>query len=294
MKKVGIKDKKEEVVEPEEKKTPGRIHTTLGEYRDKLPIGILHGGKLYKDIVLKPWKTKEERELGKKFPSDAGMAEHVSIVVSNMCSKLGPHDMTNMSEAERSLVVSTMYMADVFYAYTLLRLKVMGKNLRLTIACPTPGCGVEFPYVGNLETIEVTAVEDIDDILWTYELQDPVEIRKQKVEKFRMAYPKWSVMEEGRGNTNEAEVKAMTVLASIIGLNDSNEPVSLTMSEFDELSKIDFECIVEGVNDHFLGPKMGIEGECTPEICTKLKRGGHKFVFPIDWRYKNFFGPSSR
>ena len=292
MKKVGIKDKKE--ADPEPKKTPGRMRTTLGEYRDKLPIGILHGGKLYKDVILKPWRTKDERELGKKFPNDAGMAEHVSIVVANMCSRLGPHDMDTMKEAERSLVVSTMYMADVFYVYTLLRLKSMGKDLRLTITCPTPGCGVEFPYVGNLETIEVSYVDDLDDILWDYKLHDPIDIRKQKVEKFRMAYPKWSVMEEGRGNTNEAEVKTMTILGSIVGLNDINEPVSLTMSELDELSKVDFECLIEGINDHFLGPKMGIEGECTPEICTKLKRGGHKFIFPIDCRYKNFFGSSSR
>lgn len=294
MKKVGTKEIKEEPTSPEEKKSPGRIHTTLGEYRDKLPVGILHGGKLHKDITLKTWRTKDERELGKKFPNDAGMAEHVSIVVANMCSKLGPHDMNSMSDAQRSLVISTMYMADVFYAYTLLRLKVMGKDLKLTISCPTPGCGVEFPYVGNIETIEVTAVDDLDDILWTYELQEPIDIRKQKVEKFRMAYPKWSVMEEGRGNTNEAEVKAMTLLGSIVGINDSLEPVSLIMSELDDLSKVDFECIIEGINEHYLGPKMGIEGVCTPEICTKLKRGGHKFIFPIDWRYKNFFGSSSR
>jgi hypothetical protein len=292
MKKVGTKEIKED--DPKVKETPGRMTITLGEYRDRLPVGILQGGKLYKDVILKPWRTKDERELGKKFPNDAGMAEHVSIVVANMCSKLGPHDMDSMKDAEKSLVVSTMYMADVFYVYTLLRLKSMGKDLKLTITCPTPGCGVEFPYVGNLETIEVSYVEDLDDILWNYDLHDPIDIRKQKVEKFRMAYPKWSVMEEGRGNTNEAEVKAMTLLGSIVGLNDVNEPVSLTMSEIDELSKVDFECLIQGINDHFLGPKMGIEGECTPEICTKLKRGGHKFIFPIDWRYKNFFGSSSR
>ena len=293
MKKVSTKEIKE-TTDLEKKETPGRLKTTLGDYGDKLPIGILHDGRLYKDIILKKWRTKDERELGKKFPTDAGMAEHVSIVVANMCSKLGPHDMDSLSDAEKSVIVSTMYMADVFYAYTLLRLRTMGKNLRLTITCPTPGCGVEFPYVGNIETIEVTYVDDLDDILWTYDLQEPVEIRKQKVEKFRLAYPKWSVMEQGRGNTNEAEVKTLTILGSIVGLNDGQEPVSLTMLEMDEISKIDFEGLVEGINDHFLGPKMGIEGECTPEICTKLKRGGHKFIFPIDWRYKNFFARSSQ
>lgn len=293
MKKIGTKEVKEKA-DLEKKETPGRILTTLGEYGDKLPIGILHDGRLHKDIIVKRWRTKDERELGKKFPNDAGMAEHVSIVVANMCSKLGPHDMDSLSDAEKSVIVSTMYMADVFYAYVLLRLKAMGKDLKLTIRCPTPGCDVEFPYVANIETIEVTYVDDIDDILWTYKLQDPIEIRKQKVEKFSMAYPKWSVMEQGRNNNNEAEVKTITIMNSVVGLNDEQNPVSLTMSEMDEISKIDFEGLVEGINENFLGPKMGVEGECTPEICTKLKRGGHKFIFPIDWRYKSFFAHSSR
>lgn len=272
----------------------GRVKTTMKEQGPRLPVGILDGTALHKDIITKRWTTKEERELGELIAPDASMAEHVSIVVANMCSKLGPHDLDAMKPEQKAVAISTMYMADVFYAYAWLRKKTMGNKLRLEISCPRAGCGVSFPYTGLLDTIEVVTVEDIDDILWTYKLEDPVKLRKKDVTHFQMAYPKWTVMEQAKGSTNEAEVKAMTIQGSIVGLNDDNEPVALVMSEIDELSKIDFEQIQEGINDHFLGPKMGIEGACEKSVCTTYKRGGFKFTFPINWGYKDFFGATSR
>lgn len=288
------KKEKKKVVESEPEKESSRIKTTVGDYGERLPVGILKDGILHKDISIKRWNTKGERELGAKVASDASIAEYVSVIVANMCTHLGPHNMDELDDGEKSLIVSTMYMADVFYAYTLIRIKAMGPRLRTMIKCPRPGCSVEFPYVGDLNTTDVVAVENIDDILWTYNLEEPIEIRKKTVTKFQMAYPKWTIMQEQRGNTNEGEVKAHTILGAVVGLEDEETPVILTINEIDELSKIDYEGILEGINENYLGPKMAIEGECTKEVCTRFKRGGEKFVFPIDWSYKNFFGSSSR
>ena len=274
---------------------PQRYATTMAELGDKLPVGILDSeGRLHKEIVTKPWRTRDERELGRKLAPDAQISDHVPLVVSSMCSRIGPHDMDGLDDAKKGLILSTMYMADVFYAYALLRMKTMGSRLPLTVACPRGGCGVRFPYVGDMTSIEVMAVDDIDAILWSYELADPLEIRRKRVTHFRMAYPKWSVMEQSRGVDNEADIKANVIQASIVGLNDEDVPVALTLNEIDELSKRDFEGIQEGVNQHFLGPKMGIEGQCTPTVCTRYKRGGFDFKIPIDWSYKSFFGASSR
>jgi hypothetical protein len=274
--------------------TSGRVKTTLADQGPRLPIGILDGTALHKEIVTKRWTTKEERELGELMRPDANMSEHVSIVVANMCSKLGPHNLDAMKPEQKAVAISTMYMGDVFYAYAWLRKKTMGNKLRLEISCPRARCGVQFPYTGLLDTIEVIAVEDIDDILWAYKLEEPIKLRKKEVTHFQMAYPKWTVMEQAKGTVNEADVKAMTIQGTIVGLNDDQEPVALTMSEIDELSKIDFEQIQEGINDHFLGPKMGIEGVCEKSVCTTFRTGGFKFVFPINWGYKDFFGASSR
>lgn len=282
-----------EIKEPEPEKS-GRIKTTLEEYGDRLPIGIMHDGSVYKDIVTKPWRTKDERELGKKIPPDAGMAEHVSTIVANMCSRLGPHEMDKLSDGRKALVVSMMYMCDVFYVYTLLRVKAMGPKLKTMITCPRPGCNVEFPYVGNLNTLEVSTVENINDIIWEYKLQDPIEIRKKLVTSFKMGYAKWNMLESNSGNTNVPEVKTYTILDSILGINDEEEYSPLIIDDLDELSRRDFQGLIEGINENFLGPNMSIEGQCSPEVCKKFHRGGHKFMLPIDWRYENFFGSSSQ
>jgi hypothetical protein len=272
-----------------------RIRTTIGEYGDKLPIGILdRDGRLHKDIVCKPWKTRDERELGKKLASDAGMIEHVPLVVANMCSRIGPHNMDTIPDGEKSVILSTMYMADVFYAYTLLRTKTMGHRLQLQVSCPRAHCGATFPYTGDLRTTEVMAVEDIDSILRKVDLEDPITIRKKHVTHFMLAAPKWSVMDQGKGSINEADIKAYVLQGTIVGINDDQEPVSLTLNEIDELSKRDFEGLQENINKNFLGPKMGLEGKCTPEVCERFRHGGVEFKLPIDWNYRNFFGGSSR
>lgn len=283
---------------PEVEETPqeapegpkGRFKTTMEDMGPRLPVGILSGSTLHKDIVVKRWTTKEERELGGLIPSKANLAEHVSIVVGNMCSKLGPYDLDSMKPEQKSVAISTMYMADVFYAYAWLRRRAMGNKLRVEITCPR--CEEKFPYVGLLDTIDVMAVEEIDSILWTYKLEEPIEIRRKTATHFQMAYPKWTTIEQAKGSTNEAYVKALTILGTIVGLNDDQEPVALTMQEIDEMSKLDFEQIQEGVNTHFLGPKMAIEGKCMRPACAR--NGGTSFVFPINWRYQDFFGATSR
>lgn len=272
-----------------------RIKTTVADWGDKLPIGILDkDGRLHKDIVAKQWKTRDERELGKKVAADAGMIDHVPLIVANMCSRIGPHNMDEIPDAEKSVILSTMYMADVFYAYTLLRTKTMGHRIQLNVSCPRPSCNVTFPFRGDLSTTEVMAIENIDHILRKVELDDPITLRKKHVTHFALSAPKWSVMDQGRGSQNEADIKAFVLQGTIIGLNDEQEPVSLTLNEIDELSKRDFEMLQENINQNFLGPKMGLEGKCTPDVCTKYKQGGYEFKLPIDWSYRNFFGGSSR
>jgi hypothetical protein len=272
-----------------------RIRTTMGEWGPKMPIGILDSdGRLHKDIVTKRWKTRDDRELGKKIAPDAGLVEYVPLVVANMCSRLGPHNMDELDSAEKIVVLSTMYMADVFYVYTYLRMQTMGTRLNLHVDCPRRGCGVNFPYTGDLKSIDVVAVDEVDAILWRYQLEEPIAIRHKTVTHVQMAYPKWSVMEHARGIQSEAEIKALAIQGAIVGLNDEQVPVALSLSEIDELSKPDFEGLQESINQNFLGPKMGLEGKCSPAVCTKFMRGGHEFNLPIDWAYRNFFGASSR
>lgn len=279
---------------PVESEVKEAFKTTLADQGAKLPLGVLKDGRISKNFSVKKWRTRDEIELGEKVPQNASLGQHVTLVVANMCSVVGPYNFGEMSDEERELAIRGMYMADVFYIYTYLRRQTMGNKLHLDITCSKQGCGVQFPYAGNLDTIEVSAVEDIDSILWQYKLIEPVEIRREKVTHFQMAYPKWDLMFEAADVTNQAMLKAMTIRATIVGLNDSNEPVMLTTEEIFDMGKRDFEQIQEALNDNFYGPKMAVAGECTKGVCSKYKTGGHPFLYPINWRYEDFFGASSR
>lgn len=289
---VGAPQEQTEGEKAERKST--RYLTTLDEQKDKLPIGVMDGTKVHRDVSFKKWRTKEERELGRLIGPDMDIAEHVSLIVANMCSQIGHHKMDEKSDAEKALIVSMMYMGDVFYLYSRLRSNVVGDDLHVKVTCPRSGCGLQFPYTGRLGTLEVACVDNIDDILWTYDLIEPFEIRKERVTRLNLAYPKWSTVEAAKGETSEAEIKVLTLVGTIVGLNDNDQAISqLVPEELDELSREDLEALMKGINDNFLGPKMGVEGTCTPEVCTKFKRGGYDFSFSIDWRYKSFFAHSS-
>lgn len=282
---------------PEDEKaeeSKGRIMTTVTDLGDRLPIGILDDeGRLHKDLALKPWKTSDERELGRKKKSDSTMPEHVGLVVSEMCSQIGPHSMAKKDEGERRAVVSQMYMADVFYAYCLIRIKAMSSKLKLKIQCPTLRCGQEFPWSGDLNSLEVGIVENIDDILWDFKLTEPFEVRKKLVSHFTLASPKWFTLEAIGDVNDEADIKVRTLMGTIIGMNDEPDPIQLTIAELDNLVKIDFEDMIASINERYLGPNMAVEGECTREVCPKYG-GGKPFARMIDWRYDSFFGGSSR
>ena len=114
----------------EVEKTQKSVYTqTIQERGPVLPLGIADsGGNYHQDISVKPWRMKEERELGelRDQNKDANLAKYVSMVLSTMCTRLGPHDFTNMEFDHKRLVISQMFMADVFYAYVWLRIQALG------------------------------------------------------------------------------------------------------------------------------------------------------------------------
>ena len=100
-----------------------------------------------------------------------------------------------------------------------------------------------------------------------------------------MASPKWTMLERVEDHSDEAEIKIRTLKDTIVGINDGQEPIMLTMAELDNLSKLDFEDMIASINDRYLGPNMAVEGKCPKD---------HSFQKAIDWKYDNFFGGSSR
>lgn len=267
--------------------------TTLGELGKKLPIGALSNGGLLKDFSTRPWKTRDDRELGREQKKNESASRYIGQVVRRMCPTLGDYKRTDYSddELEKALAkIGQLFSGDVFYAYVTLRIEAMGKDLPLQIVCGA--CEHNFKYVGDLNSIEVTTVDDPQDLSWEFELVDGAELRGKQHTKFRMGPLRWSLMNEayqsGRNGTtvNINAIKITTACNAITGLGDDPTPVMLSDQDLDDVSKLDLERLIKAVDEHSLGPAMVIEGAC-PKCSSEFRR-------PIDWEAGSFFAISSR
>lgn len=266
------------------KKTVTKLLKDLGP---QLPVGVPSGSGLIKDMSHKEWKLKHEKELGELRDKhrDANVAQYVSMILGTMYNVLGDLDLASMSLSDKRGKIGRFYMADVFYSYMWLRLVALGNVLETHVTCPS--CSFKFVKQGDLHTVEVECAEKFEDLLWTYQLQNPIEIQGQKVTHFEMAPAKWRSLEgaDVTGGMNTGAIKAMIIRGSI---NKVPEMIkgALSDSDLDELSKRDIEGITRAIDDHAVGPDMSIEGKCP--------RCHNAFKASIDWGYDSFFGGSSR
>jgi hypothetical protein len=260
-----------------------------------MPLGILTSdGNYAKSFGIKRWRMKEERELGELRDQnrDASVGQFVATVLSAMCTNVGNHDFEKLKPAEKMVHLSQMFVGDVFYLYTWLRLKSLGPQLKLDIKCPN--CSNKFKFSADLNTVEVDTCDRLEDAYWDYKLEEPFEIRNKEVTEFRMGPPRWITLEnmKGIGGLNTGAAKAGMILGSIVGIKNWKDakgeptPVALAVSELDDMAKVDIEGITSMMDENAIGPNMAIEGECP--------RCRSNYVMPIDWSYDHFFGASSR
>lgn len=259
----------------------------------KMPLGIPITDGYARDIVVRPWRMKEERELGalRDANRDNNMAQYVGMVLSTLCSKMGHHNFDDMKMAEKQLVVGQMFMGDVFFVYIWLRIQTLGNELKLKLTCPT--CGKKFDYMADLGTVEVTIADDVNTCKWDYTLKHPFKLRNKDVSKLILGPARWNGMEMMNvSGQNMGEAKNGIIQGSICAIpdwkDDKGEPqaIALGPDELDELSKFDLERLTTLIDEHALGPSMAVEDKCGS--CHK------SFTLPIDWSYDSFFGDSSR
>lgn len=269
--------------------------TTMEELGAVMPCGITPAGATspIKAFEIKKWRMKEERELGAlRDKNRSTVGTHIATVISTMCTKIGPYDFTQLSPAEKALHISQMVVGDVFYIYAWLRAKSLGPKLKLEIKCPS--CGHKFKYMADLNTLEISVVDNVEETQWEYKLEESFQIRGKDVTKLVMEAPRWITMEGMKdiGNSDVGAVKANLISGSIIAITDwpdtNGQPtkVALSSEEIDDMSKIDIETIAEQIDEHTVGPNMSINDECP-------KCHGN-YIMPINWTYDSFFGSSGR
>jgi len=269
-----------------------RKRVLLPDWGPQLPLGFPDptGDSYQRNIELRRWNLKKEKELGeiRKENPDVSLGEYVSMVLSEMCTWLGPHnfDKKSMNDKERLLVLSQMWMGDVMGAYCWLRYKVMGSELKMKLECPYHD--FKFPWTGDLNTLEIRTAESLEDAMWTFDLNDPFDVRGQSAERFDLGPVRWHAIEKadlGR-RVNPGAVKAVMIRASIHRLN--GQEMALAENELDELSKLDLETHIAQIDEYAIGPDMRIEPRCTHKRCERT------FETSIDWSYDSFFSVSSR
>lgn len=260
---------------------------TIQDRGPVLPLGVPDsGGNYHRDLAIKPWRFKEERELGRLRDEhkDENLAKYIGMVLATMCTRIGPYDFTAMKLVEKRLVISQMFMGDVFYAYVWLRIHSLGADFPINFK--PSWSNKEIKINADLNTVEVVSAESYEAACWMYELSNPIDIRSKQVSEFRMAPIRWSALEslEGlAGSIDLAYQKSKLILASVIGCEGIDGDVILTEQELEEMTKLDIEKLTAKLDAQNLGPLMVVDG----------KHKGRQFQARIDWGYDSFFAISS-
>jgi len=189
---------------------------------------------------------------------------------------------------ERRVVISMMTMPDVLYAYAWLRRESVGSEVKFDPRCP--GCGHDFVFVADLDSMEVKVVSELKLALWEYELKVPITIRNKEVKKLTFGPARWNAV-EALGNTGISELdvgatKSGIILGSIHSVDGIGE-MPLAEHELNDMVKYDIERLSFLVDEKAIGPDLSLEGECPRQRC------GRKFKMPIPWTTDDFFAVSS-
>lgn len=251
-----------------------------------LPLGIKNAdGTLDSSIEIKDWDMQQEIELGEKLSKimqSGSVVDYVTAILSQLCSRIGPHDFEKLSTVEKAVIIGQMYLPDVFYAFMKLRIETMGNTLEMEIKCPS--CKRTKSFLADLNTLDVRCVDTFEEACFEYEMKTPINIRDNEVSKLVLGPSHWSVMKNISGNENPNAMKCEMILGSIKKINE-NENVVLVLNELYPMKKPDIEGVVSIIDDESIGPDLSIQDTCS---C------GNKINQSIDWTDKNFFGVSSR
>jgi len=266
------------------------MEETLNSRGPVLPIGIAdESGVFARDLAFKRWTGATMRELGKKRNAgrELTMSEHIGLILAILATKLGPYDFCELPRDKQKLILSNMYLGDVFYAYAYARLEALGPDIDIDMVCPV--CLEQFRFTGDLGEVSVKPIEKIEDSFWTYELEDPIIIRGKEVKEFSMCQAKWHSVETVRSvGKFDAEAGKLAMIRGVIRGVKGREEFPLTEAEIDELSGRDIENIIGLTEEHYFGPDMKISTRCVKDGCGALIEN------PINWSYGNFFCQSSR
>lgn len=268
--------------------------STLADYGDLLPIGVLEGkpAQLAKGFAFKPFLTRDEREidtLRRKNGDHPG--RDVVSVLSHMLTAWGDDDaFAGKSAKLKKLAISQAFMADVLYAFIKLRIEALGSVYGLSMTCAS--CEHEHEWKTDLNGMELTVARSVENLSREFTLRHPITFGDKTYDTAVLRPPTWGAVlgiNTSKRRSGVADIKLSMVKDSITGLRSSEHPeqphVHAGLLMLDELSKLDLERLARTADTAFPSLDTKLEVECP--ACGNV--AGHN----LQWSFPFFFGASS-
>lgn len=257
-----------------------------------LPIGVPNDeGKLTRRVELNQWDWETEEAVMKLMGDNPQMT--ISELTTNiMCRMIRVWGEFNFEELEfpaREIRLRNSFMADVIFAYILLRVESMGKDWLQKFVCPT--CRCEIPWVGDLNTLDIYCCE-LDkacELETRIDLPHNILLGVTEVSWVVLRPTTWEIMHTlpAGANDRDPRVRRMIFENSICGAQDIETHGAIMMNDdrLKTLKKRDIELLGKLLDDNQGGADFRVEMNC-PKCRSKFRTFG-------DWSYDSFFGPSS-
>lgn len=271
----------EDLIEDSEESLP-----TIKELGHVLPIGFKDNTNLiHKDFSFKEYTWELEEELGeiKEKEPDLEMGPYISEILCHSLINIGDIKINEMKENyKKRALLRSLYYADVLYMYVCLRIDSLGHELAMNpFKCK---CGNTVKYIGDLRTLGVKIPENT---IKKIKLKDGMTYATKNLKNITVGPLKWSFMETKDNNifNNKAKTILEVIRNSVISIEGAPEgPVFITSGHLRSMKPREVLQLYNKIDQINAGVSLVIEGECG---CKR------KFYEAIDWRYENFFDPSS-
>lgn len=256
--------------------------TTLGEWGQKLPVGIVEGEKFNREFSFRELEFGVERKIQEICAKEKVKTNgpQATVVLSQLLTSIGGQKLDPESPAATRAVLAKLYLADIMYMWLWARRMSCGKDLEVNFPCTNEKCEfIEDPSpVYDLDSFDIQTAENVSELRGQWTAKTPYEIRGQTVNAFRLQPATWSVYMSA--DSMGAETDAKLLLAGICG-TDKHESIMLTDQEINHFRRPDYVGLTMAINKLTFGPKLVVEHQCPK--CEKMDK-----MF-LDWSYDSFF-----
>jgi hypothetical protein len=271
----------------EEMKTAMYRKTTVGELGMRLPIGTgpLDGSRArVTDLETRLWTAAEEERIGalRKKNSRMTEAELVLEVLALFCTRWGEHDFSAMPHNDRVTILKAQTTADIFHAWTMLRIENMGEKLKFDVKCPD--CEHKYAFELNAEDFvcHVPVSENTNLLAETPQLSMGMTIGAERRRVLLVKPAPWGLtLEVEKSSGGLSTIKIRIVKCSVAGWPGSANDVAISLPMVNTLIKRDFEDLVRYIHKAHEPVDLSYTTQCPGCEVEHLQQ--------VPWYYDIFF-----